>query len=70
MQGATDERGRPLAAAATVFVSHAWGGLLAELVDALRAAPDGVEDAYFWVGPCAARPTVGLERNAASRTRA
>jgi hypothetical protein len=59
-----DAHGRPLAAPATVFVSHAWGGIFTELVDAALqslgdqgkpAAAAGKTEAgkaaatYFWL---------------------
>lgn len=36
-----DAHGRPLAAPATVFVSHAWKGVFTELVDAVLESVDG-----------------------------
>jgi tetratricopeptide (TPR) repeat protein len=46
--GATDDRGRPLVAPATRFVSHAWAYQFADLLSALATLPDADEQ-YFWI---------------------
>ncbi len=48
-QGELDAHGRPCAAPATCFVSHAWENRFADLLAALEAL-DGAEDAYLWIG--------------------
>jgi hypothetical protein len=46
-RGEKDAIGRPLAATATRFVSHAWSYKFAELIAALETVP-GAEE-YFWI---------------------
>jgi tetratricopeptide (TPR) repeat protein len=60
-QGAKDEGGRPLAARATVFVSHACASSFSALLSALEAS-EGADAAYFWIGAWA-------RAHAAQRTR-
>ena len=61
--GATDDKGQPYAAAATVFVSHAWRYTFAQLLDAVSAFAEAQPEpakVYLWLvrhSPC---PRMGM----------
>ena len=47
--GLTHSDGRPLAAPATLFVSHAWKSAFCDIVDALEQHEAKYPDTYFWL---------------------